>query len=72
MVTHFNLRDNSLHNLLFALEQANSCLMNLIALEGTVPGGDDTELRGILLQVQVLAAQVSGIATANDVQKDGR
>lgn len=72
MVTHFNLRDNSLHNLLFTLEQANSYLMNLIALEGTVPGGDDTELRGILLQMQVLAAQVSGIATANEVQKDGR
>jgi hypothetical protein len=72
MVTHFNLRSSSLGNLLLALAEANSCLTNLVALEGTVPGGDDTELRGILLQVQVITAQVAGIATANEVQKDGR
>jgi len=72
MVTHFNLRNNSLGNLLLVLTEADSCLTNLIALEGTVPGGDDTELRGILLQVQVITAQVAGIAAANEVQKDGR
>lgn len=68
---HLLRKAHLLKALLRVLEEAQDQVSLLIKLEAGHPGADDEELRGILLQLQTIAGQVSGLMTANHVQKDG-
>lgn len=61
-----------LESLLVTLKTAEVQVADVVSLEGTSPGGDDAELRGIMLQLRTIHGQVSGMVTARTVQKDGR
>ena len=43
----------------------------MLDVEAVLPGGDDSELRGIRIQLQTIRAQLDGIQVAVAHQKDG-
>jgi hypothetical protein len=54
------------------LADVQSRLDAAVALEGQVPGGDDNELRGIVVQLRAIRAALEGMVNAGTIWRDGR